>query len=147
MTNQNDVVLIYFDDIPSTFARIEEIQSDHRPGWHHVKFLFLQIPLQVFTWILRESYIDGDEFTMSGKRVRIEKIICPTEIPAVPIPEPMRDIANEISAELGVEWPIKPADKPAVKSVAPEKKPAVKGQMISFPGLKKEKKKGSSDTV
>jgi len=139
MTNQNDVVLIYFEDIPSTFARIEEIIPDQRPGWHHVKFLFLQIPLQVFTWILRESYINGDEFSMSDKRVRIEKVICPVEVPAVPIPDPIRDIADKISDEMGVEWPIKNINKPpAAPAPAPKKKPAAKGRIISFPGLKKE---------
>jgi hypothetical protein len=37
----------------------------------------LQIPLQVVTWILRDRYITGDEFTMNGQRVRLERIVCP----------------------------------------------------------------------
>jgi hypothetical protein len=72
-----DLVLIHFEDKPMTFARIEDIRDDWKKGWYHVTFLFLQIPFQVVTWILRDRYIDGDEFTMNGNRIRIEKVISP----------------------------------------------------------------------
>jgi len=42
--------------------------------------LILQIPLQVVTWILRNAYINGDEFTMDGKRIRMERVLCPEEV-------------------------------------------------------------------
>jgi hypothetical protein len=77
LTQENDVVLIHFEDKPLMFARIEEILPDAKPDWYHVKLLMLQIPLQVVTWILRDAYIDGDEFTMSGHKMRLEKVICP----------------------------------------------------------------------
>ena len=77
MTRENDVVLIYFEDTPMSFARIEGIQADHKPDWYHVKLLLLQIPLQPVTWILRTAYIDGAEFTMDGKRMRLERVVCP----------------------------------------------------------------------
>ena len=77
MAGEKDVVLIYLEDQPLVFARIEEIAADHKAGWYHVKLLLLQIPLQVTTWILRDSYIDGEEFTMNGQRMRLERVVCP----------------------------------------------------------------------
>ncbi len=74
MATQNDLVLIYFEDQPLSFARIESIQPDHKPDWYHVQLLLLQVPLQVVTWILRSAYIDGAEFTMNAKRMRLEKV-------------------------------------------------------------------------
>ena len=86
MTGENDIVLIHFEDKPLVFARIEDITEDYKPGWNHVKLLLLQVPLQTVTWILRNAYIDGDPFTMDGKKVRLEKIICPEE-PEEKIPD------------------------------------------------------------
>ena len=77
MTKENDLVLIYFEDKPLSFARIEDILPDSKPNWYHVKLLLLQIPLQVVTWILRDVYINGEEFTMNGKRMRLEKVESP----------------------------------------------------------------------
>lgn len=79
MAVENDIVLIYLEGSPLAFARIESIEPDIKRGWYHVKFLLLQIPLQVVTWILRDVYIDGDVFTMGGKEMRIEKIVCPED--------------------------------------------------------------------
>ena len=79
MTQENDVVLIYLEDEPMTFARIEEITPDHKKNWFHVKLLMLQVPLQVVTWILKDVYINGDEYTMGGRRMRLEKVECPEE--------------------------------------------------------------------
>ncbi len=79
MAKENDVVLVYFEDQPISFARIEDISPDAKRDWYHVKLLLLQVPLQVVTWILRDIYIDGQEFTMEGKRVRLEPVVCPHE--------------------------------------------------------------------
>ncbi len=77
MTQENDVVLIYFEDEPMVFARIEEISPDAKPEWFQVKLLLFQVPLQVVTWILRPAYIDGEPFTMGGKQMRLEKVVSP----------------------------------------------------------------------
>ena len=82
MPVENDLILIYFEDQPLSFARIEEILPDSKPDWYHVKLLLLQIPPQLVTWILRDVYIDGDEFTMNGKRMRLEKVTVPEELQA-----------------------------------------------------------------
>jgi len=79
MAKENDVVLVYFEDQPISFARIEDISPDAKRDWYHVKLLLLQVPLQVVTWILRDIYIDGQEFTMEGKRIRLEPVVCPHE--------------------------------------------------------------------
>ena len=79
MAVENDIVLVYHEGNPLSFARIESIEADVKPDWYHVKLLLLQIPLQVVTWILRDVYIDGAPFTMGGKEMRLEKIECPPD--------------------------------------------------------------------
>ena len=79
MTTEHDLILIYMEDQPLTFARIESILADSKPDWYHVKLLLLQVPLQIVTWILRDVYIEGAEFTMKGKRMRLEKVVVPQE--------------------------------------------------------------------
>jgi len=79
MTVENDLVLIHFEDKPLAFARIESILPDSKRDWYHVKLLMLQVPPHVVTWILRDAYINGGEFTMNGKRMRLEKVTAPSE--------------------------------------------------------------------
>jgi len=83
MTGEKDIVLIHYEDKPLSFARIEAIEPDHKPGWYHVQLLLLQVPVQAVTWILRDAYIDGGEFTMNGKRMRLERVENPA--PAAPV--------------------------------------------------------------
>ena len=77
MSQENDIVLLYVEENPLVFARIEEISPDIKAGWYHVKLLILQLPLQTVTWILRDSYINGDTFTMGGKKMKLERVVCP----------------------------------------------------------------------
>ena len=79
MDTEKDLVIIYFEDNPLSFARIENILPDSKPDWYHVKLLLLQMPPQVVTWILRDVYINGTEFAMNGKRMRLEKVVVPEE--------------------------------------------------------------------
>jgi hypothetical protein len=79
MAVENDLVLIYFEDKPLAFARIETILPDSKKDWYHVKLLLLQLPLQVVTWILKDLYINGSGFTMNGKKMRLEKVESPVE--------------------------------------------------------------------
>ena len=79
MAKENDIVLIYIEDKPFAFARIEAFSPDSKAGWFHVKLLILQVPLQVVTWILKDSYIEGAEFTMGGKKMRLERVVCPED--------------------------------------------------------------------
>ncbi len=77
MTDVNDIVLIYLEDQPQAFARVEAIEPDVKRDWYHVKLLLLQIPLMVVTWILRDVYIEGESFTMEGKSMRLERVVSP----------------------------------------------------------------------
>ncbi len=104
MAFENDIVLVYLEDSPMTFARIDDILPDAKPGWYHVKLLILQVPLKVVTWILRDSYIDGSEFTMDGKRMRIERVESP-EAPSEeneepPSQSPSKDTRTETSGRI-----------------------------------------------
>lgn len=85
-TGEKDLVLIYYEDKPLSFARIEAIEPDHKPSWYHVSLLLLQVPVQAVTWILRDAYIDGAEFTMNGKRMRLEKVVSPHKAAAAEPP-------------------------------------------------------------
>jgi len=75
----NDLVLVHIDNKPGFYARIEDITPDVKPGWWQVKLLALSIPLQVFTWILDTSQVDGAPYTMGGTPVRLEKVVSPVE--------------------------------------------------------------------
>ncbi|MGD2272627.1 MAG: hypothetical protein PVI06_19670 [Desulfobacterales bacterium] len=90
MAQENDVVLIYFEDKPLSFARIENILPDAKPDWYHVRLLLLQDPLQVVTWILKDVYINGETFTMNGKKMRLEPVVAPA-IKDAPEPPPHKE--------------------------------------------------------
>jgi hypothetical protein len=112
MPLENDLVLIYFEDQPFMFARIESILPDHKPDWYHVKLLLLQIPLQVVTWILRDAYINGEGFTMNGKRMRLE---------AVKVPESPDGAAEDAETQASKKSP-RPSGATKVISLANIKK-------------------------
>jgi hypothetical protein len=103
MTDIGDVILVYFEEQPAFFGRIEDIVADVKPGWYRMKFLLLQVPLNVGEWILRTEYIQGKEFTMGGKKVRIERVVAP------PAQEP-----DDTPPEPGKVIPLrkKPGNKP-----------------------------------
>lgn len=79
MTTENDIVLIYIEDEPSSFARVESITADVKKDWFIIELLLLQVPLQNVSWILKDIYIDGAEFTMDGTRIRLEKVVAPVK--------------------------------------------------------------------
>lgn len=79
MADVNDIVLIYLEESPVSFARVESILPDAKKDWYHIKLLMLQIPLQVATWILKDDYINGDPFFMNGKQMQLKKVECPPE--------------------------------------------------------------------
>jgi hypothetical protein len=109
MTEINDIVLIHFEGKPLSFARVEAIEPDIKRDWYQVKLMLLQLPIQVVTWILRDVYIYGEPFTMDGKQVRLERIVCPTE------PEPQEQ----------------------EKQKTPEKHAPKNGKVISLADMKK----------
>jgi hypothetical protein len=112
----NDVVLIYLEDAPVSFARVENIGPDVKKDWYHIKLLMLTIPLQVVTWLLKDEYIKGHEFHMNGKKMRIEKVESPME-------------------DLPSSKPASPTDNRKAGKIEPDKK--APKNIISFADLKK----------
>jgi len=74
---ENDIILIYIEDRPAIFARVEKIYPDVKPGWWRVKLLILQVPVVTTIWILDNDQIRGAEFTMNGTPIRIEVVKAP----------------------------------------------------------------------
>ncbi len=85
-TQVGDIVIIHHQDRPVAFARVEGIVADIKPGWWQIGLLLLQIPPQPVTWILREEYIDGNQFTMDGENMRIERLPPPAGLQPTPPP-------------------------------------------------------------
>ncbi len=77
LTQPGDIVLIYRQNQPVVYVRVEEILADVKPGWWQIRLLFLHPPAQEAAWILREEYIDGGEFTMGGEPMRLERLAPP----------------------------------------------------------------------
>ncbi len=78
-TKPGDLVLIHHRETPQTYARVEEILADQKPGWWQVRLLLLTLPSREVTWILRDEYVDGDEFTMGGEPIRLAPVPPPVE--------------------------------------------------------------------
>ncbi|MCK5687515.1 hypothetical protein KAJ27_25500 [bacterium] len=116
MATVNDIVLISLEGEPASFARVESILPDAKKDWYHIKLLMLQIPLQVVTWILKDDYINGHEFHMNGKQMKLQKVESPVE-------------------ELQVIKENKLSDNTTQKNIPSEEK--TKGKIISFSDLKK----------
>ena len=103
MAVENDLVLIYLEDKPLAFARIESILPDAKKDWYHVKLLLLQVPLQVVTWILKDVYVNGNEFTMNAKRMRLQKVESPAEPEASDTPADAETKSNATRNEKGAK--------------------------------------------
>ena len=69
MAEEKDLVLIYFEDKPLSFARIEGIEPDHKPDWYHVHLLLPVVGLdgqpeiediEVTAIVVRHSTLEED---------------------------------------------------------------------------------------
>lgn len=72
MATINDLVLVHLDHKPAFYARIDDLAPDVKRGWYQVELLVLSLPAQTVVWILEESQINGEEFTMGGRPVHLE---------------------------------------------------------------------------
>jgi len=82
MATINDLVLVHMDRKPAFYARINGISPDVKRGWYQVELLALTLPTQTVVWILEESHLNGEEFTMGGRPVQLALI------PPKPAPKP-----------------------------------------------------------
>lgn len=84
MASTGDLVLVHIENKPGFYARLERIAPDVKPGWWQVKLLVLTFPLQLYTWILDETQINGAPFTMGGTPIMLEQL----KFPALPDEKP-----------------------------------------------------------
>ncbi len=87
MATINDLVLVHLDRKPSFYARINDINPDVKKGWYQVELLILTLPPQTLVWILEEAHIQGQEFTMGGRPMKLVEIP-PKSPPAPEAPSP-----------------------------------------------------------
>ena len=87
MATINDLVLVHMDRKPAFYARVEDIQPDVKRGWYQVELLVLSLPPRTMVWILEEAHLQGGEFTMGGRPVKLEVLPPkPAPKPAPPVP-------------------------------------------------------------
>ncbi len=144
MATIKDVVLIYLEDSPVSFARVESILPDPKKDWYQIKLLMLQIPLQVVTWILKDEYINGEDFHMNGKKMKIQTVECPVE-----------ELPMEVPGENNQPTAPEPHGKKETPDIKPEIKADIKtdgkthtqpdAQIISFSDLKNRQKDHGPD--
>lgn len=127
MATIKDIVLIHLEDSPVSFARVESIVPDAKKDWYQIKLLMLQIPLQVVTWILKEAYINGDEFHMNGKKMKLQTVECPVE-----------DLPLALAGDTGKNPPTGNTSPSGPKETA-------NAQIISFSDMKKKRKDHEPD--
>lgn len=78
MTDIGDIVLVHIADEPVFYARVENITADVKKDWYQISLRILSPEVEDFiTWILKDAYIQGAEFTMQGERIRLEKLPAP----------------------------------------------------------------------
>ncbi|MDP1761807.1 MAG: hypothetical protein Q8L43_06245, partial [Deltaproteobacteria bacterium] len=82
MATINDLVLVHLDRKPAIYALIDDITPDVKRGWYQVELLVLSLPPQTLVWILEETHLQGEEYTMGGRPVQLTLI--PLKAPPQP---------------------------------------------------------------
>jgi hypothetical protein len=104
-TRIGDIKLVHHNNNPVVYARVEEISADVKPGWWQVRLMILQVPAREVTWILRDEYIDGGEFTMDGEPMQLKPV-------APPQPVSLSEAPEDIDLEDGsAEGAVEPNDE------------------------------------
>ena len=94
---EGEVLLVFFQNEPAFFIRIENILADKKRGWWHVQFITLTLPINEMSWILKDDHIRGGEFTMQNNPVHLERVVGAQSVPL--------HSANDHSAKPGLEEP------------------------------------------
>lgn len=81
ITKPGDIALIEHNGQPVGYCRVEDIIADVKPGWWQITLMLLELPVRKITWILKDEYIDGQEFTMGGEPVRLQRLPDPAPLP------------------------------------------------------------------
>lgn len=76
MIKENDVCIIYVNDLPQGFIRIESIEPDSKPSWYNVQFIELLFPLRVTKWKIDEEHLKGADINMKGFKFNLQLLEC-----------------------------------------------------------------------
>ena len=87
-----EVILVYIDNEPGFFARVESIEPDRKKNWWQMSFLILSVPLKTMTWILDDEQMRGQPFTMNSVPMQIKRVETPEA-------EHLRDEQKRTAAE------------------------------------------------
>ena len=74
---QGEVLLVYMNDEPTFFTRVESINPDAKKGWWQLTLLILALPLKIMTWTLDSDQMRGQTFTLKGVPVEIRRVQAP----------------------------------------------------------------------
>jgi hypothetical protein len=102
MLGIGDIAAIYIKDKLVSYARLEGIEPDVKPRWYQVKFLFLSFPLKEVTWILKEEYINGNNFTIDGTPVHIVALPKPGIKKSIELPQKKQVRSHEKKAPASI---------------------------------------------
>ena len=98
-----EVILVYVNEEPTFFARVEEVMPDQRKGWWNLTFTMLTIPLQRVTWILDDEQMRGQNFTMNGVPMQISRVEAPDAIRESVAEEAPTGTSSDSSLETSTE--------------------------------------------
>lgn len=79
----SDVVIIFQGHIPVKFVHVVNIEPDAKKGWWKVTFMDVGMPAMMWTWLLDNDQIEGQEFTMGGIPHRVQLYSRASAIPEV----------------------------------------------------------------
>jgi len=82
MFRPGEVLLVYFQQQPSFFMRVEKVEADAKKHWWRLHFITLTIPIEPVTWILDDDQMRGEGFTMDGHPIHLERVGSETSNPS-----------------------------------------------------------------
>ena len=74
MFSQGEVLLVYFNEQPAMYVRIESVRPDRKKHWWQITLLLLVFPSTQMTWILDDEQMRGAAFTMQQQPIRLERV-------------------------------------------------------------------------
>ena len=88
MFQRGEVLLVYMNNEPTFFARVESISPDRKKDWWQLNLLILAQPLKTMTWTLDSDQMRGQTFTIKGVPVEIRRVRAPeSDEPEKPKPD------------------------------------------------------------
>ena len=79
-----EVVLVFINEEPAFFARVENVKPDIKKKWWQLTLLMLTIPLKTIQWKLDDDQMRGHPFTMKSVPMQIRRVERPQEEYAPP---------------------------------------------------------------